>query len=427
MTATLDDQVRLMESNWFMSYPHDVYARLRREAPVYWSPRDEVWAISKYEDVRWISKNPELFSNRYHIYVAGANMEDNGQEITDDTGLPRSAELRRIAALGPMHVDNLVMADGDRHRFLRKIAGYAFTPKAINEIEAQVQRIAVELFDEIPADVELDFVDTVAAPLPMIMIALMLGVPLEDLSTFRRWSDSFIEMSEDTLPSNDDEDETNAKIGDIIEFRDYFAEQLTERLVTPRDDLLTKLTQAEWEGRPLQLEEQLSMAQVLLIAGNETTRGLIAGAGKALAEHPDQRAILVESPELMPTAVEEFLRYVTPVTHMCRTALDDVELRGQQIRRGDYLCLLYAAANRDEDAWEHGDQLDVRRDADPPQIAFGFAEHFCLGASLARREARIVLTELLARFPDYELVGDTTRTRQHMTPGIKTMPVVFRR
>src|SRR4051794_24563375 len=129
----------------------------------------------------------------------------------------------------------------------------------------------------------------------------------------------------------------------------------------------------------------------------------------------------------MPNAVEEFLRYVTPATHMCRTALDDVEIRGQHMRRGDYVCLLYASANRDEDAWVRGDELDVTRDPDPPHIAFGFAEHFCLGASLARREARIVLNELLSRFPNYELTGDTPRVRQHMTPGIKTMPVVFRR
>src|SRR5690349_1923876 len=427
MAAALDDQVRLMESAWFMSYPHDVYARLRREAPVYWSERDQTWAISKYEDIRWISKQPELFSNRYHIYVAGGMVEDTGQDIPDDTGMPRQAELRRVAGMGPLYVDNLVMADGERHRFLRKIAGHAFTPKAVNEIEAEVQRIAVELFEAIPVDVEVDFVDTVAAPLPMIMIALMLGVPLEDLGTFRRWSDSFIEMSEDKLPQSYDEDDLNSKIGDIIEFRDYFSEQLKDRAVNPRDDLLTKLAQAEWEGELLSLEEQLSMAQVLLIAGNETTRGLLAGAGKALAEHPDQRAILAAEPELMPGAIEEFLRYVTPVTHMCRTALDDVELRGQQIKRGDFMCLLYASANRDEDAWERGDELDVRRDPDPPQLAFGFAEHFCLGASLARREARIVLTELLARFPNYELVGETPRVRQHMTPGIKRMPVVFRR
>jgi cytochrome P450 len=182
-----------------------------------------------------------------------------------------------------------------------------------------------------------------------------------------------------------------------------------------------------WHGEPLGLEAQLSTAQILLIAGNETTRGLIAGAGLAMAEQPEQRRILVDEPELMPGAVEEFLRYVTPVTHMCRTALDDVELHGQQIAKGDFLCLLYAAANRDEDVWDRADELDVTRAPDPAHLAFGFAEHFCLGANLARREARIVLSELLARFPNYEVVGPVTRTRQHMTPGIKTMPVVFHR
>jgi cytochrome P450 len=125
--------------------------------------------------------------------------------------------------------------------------------------------------------------------------------------------------------------------------------------------------------------------------------------------------------------VEELLRYLTPVTHMCRTALDDTEIRGQHIAKGDFLCLLYPAANRDEDVWERADDFDVTRAPDPAHVAFGFAEHFCLGASLARREAKIVLAELVSRFPNYEIVGPTTRTRQHMTPGIKTMPVVFHR
>jgi cytochrome P450 len=423
MTEVLDDQVRLMESSWFMSYPHDVYARLRREAPVYWSERDGLWALSKYDDVRYVSKNPELFASGYHIYVTAAGVQDDGQPNPDGVTMPRRAELRRIDAMGPLNTDNLVMADGVRHRFLRKIASYAFTPKAINQLEAQVEQIASDLFDQIPGDVEVDFIDTVAAPLPMIMIALMLGVPLEKLDKFRRWSDSFIEFADETTHGDPD---FAQRVDDIIEFRDYFAGQLQDRVANPRDDLLTNLVQAEWEGEPLSLEDQLSMAQVLLIAGNETTRGLIAGAGQAMAQHPDQRRILVESPELIAPAVEEFLRYVTPVTHMCRTALVDTEIRGQEIRRGDFLCLLYPAANRDEDVWERAGELDVTRDPDPAHLAFGFAEHFCLGASLARREARIVLSELLHRFPNYEVVGDATRTRQHMTPGIKTMPVVFR-
>jgi len=144
-----------------------------------------------------------------------------------------------------------------------------------------------------------------------------------------------------------------------------------------------------------------------------------------LYRHPEQRQILIEQPELLATAVEELLRYVTPVTHMCRTAMRDTEIRGAQIRAGDYLCLLYPSGNRDEEIWDRADELDVTRAPDPAHVAFGFAEHFCLGAQLARREARIVIGELLRRFPNYEIVGDTTRVRQHMTPGIKTMPAVF--
>ena len=422
MTTTLDEQVRLMDASWFMSYPHDVYARLRREAPVYWSERDGLWAISKYDDVRWVSKTPARFGRAYHIYVAAAGVQDDGEPSTDARGLPRRAELRKIEALGPLHTDNLVMADGERHTFLRKIASYAFTPRAIGELEDQVKQIAADLFDQIPEGVEVDFVDTVAAPLPMIMIALMLGVPIEDLDKFRVWSDTFIEMSDESAMG-----QVEDRINEIIEFRDYFTEQLEDRAANPRDDLLTKLAQAVWHGEPLSINEQLATAQILLIAGNETTRGLIAGAGQLLAEQPEQRRLLVEAPDLIPGAVEEFLRYVTPVTHMCRTALDDTEIRGQRIAKGDFLCLLYPAANRDEDVWQRADDLDVTRAPDPAHVAFGFAEHFCLGASLARREAKIVLAELLSRFPNYEIVGAATRTRQHMTPGIKTMPVIFRR
>lgn len=423
MTTPLDDQVRLMDSDWFMSYPHDVYTRLRNEAPVYWSERHEMWVLTKYEDIRWVSKTPASFANRYHVYVTAARVQDDGQPVENDM-LTRRAELRRIDGMGPLHTDNLVMTDGERHQFLRKIASYAFTPKAINRLEAQVQEIAVGLFDEIPEDEEVDFVDTVAAPVPMIMIALMLGVPLDHLDDFRLWSDAFIEHADETTHADPNYGDT---IAQLIAFRDYFTEQLLDRVANPREDLLTELAQAEYHGEPLSIEEQLSMAQVLLIAGNETTRGLIAGTGLELFEQPDQRQALVDAPELMPTAVEEFLRYVTPVTHMCRTATEDVEIRGQKIAKGDYLMLLYPAANRDEDVWERPQELDVTRTPDPSHLAFGFAEHFCLGASLARREARIVLSELLRRFPNYEITGGITRVRQHMTPGIKTMPVVFRR
>ena len=417
---SLDDEVRLLDAEWFMSYPHDVFTRMRSEAPVYWSERDELWALSKYEDVRYVSRTPELFANGYHVYVAAGAVADDGAPSTDERSMPRRAELR-IQSVPEGH-RGISLTDGEWHRFLRKIASYAFTPRAINALEEQVARLAVEFFDEIPEGVEVDFVDTVAAPLPMVMIALMLGVPSERLPDFRRWSDAFIEMSDETTHGDP---EFVERLSAVAEFHEYFGEQLAARTSDPQDDLLTNIAHAEFHGRRMSRDDQIGLAQILLIAGNETTRGLLSGAGMAMAEHPDQRQILIDSPELMPTAVDEFLRWVTPVTHMCRTALDDTELRGLKIRKGDYLCLLYPAANRDEDVWERADELDVTREPDPSHLAFGFAEHFCLGSNLARREARIVLTELLRRFPNYELMGDITRVRQHMTPGVKQMPVVF--
>jgi cytochrome P450 len=291
-------------------------------------------------------------------------------------------------------------------------------------LEQHVAELAVAQVDRIEPGVEMDFIDTVAAPVPMRVIAEMLGVSTDLLDDFRRWSDAFIELNDQN--ETRDEAETNQYFASIIEFNDYFTKELQDRVAAPRDDLLTALAHADDGGKPLSIESQLSMTFVLLVAGNETTRGLLANAAKLLFEHPDQRRLLADDPSLLPNAVEEFLRYQSPVTHMCRTALADTELRGQKIARGDYLIMLYPAANHDEEIWERADELDVTRTPDPGHLAFGFAEHFCLGASLARREIRLVLGELLERYPNYELLGEPERVRAHMTPGIKRMPVVFR-
>ena len=253
MTAVLDDQVRMMESAWFMSYPHDVYARLRREAPVYWSPRDEMWAISKYEDIRWISKTARAVLERYHIYVTAAKVDDAGRRSPTTRAMPRRPSCAAVAGMGPLTSDNLVMADGTRHRFLRKIASYTFTPKAIARSRQQVQRLAVELFEEIPEDVEVDFVDTVAAPLPMIMIALMLGVPLEadrELPTVVRLVHRDV-RGHAASTTNDGRRQRQDR-------RHHRVPRVLRRTAEGRgsptrsDDLLTKLSQAEWEGELLE-------------------------------------------------------------------------------------------------------------------------------------------------------------------------------
>lgn len=427
MAGDLQDDVRLLESAFFMSYPHDVFARLRSEAPVFHSERDGIWAITKYDDVRSISRSPHLFANGYHVYSAAASIRGDDDEAPGPDGMPSDASARRTSLLDGDGNDSLVFADGARHAFLRKIASRAFTPRAVARLEDEVERLTTRAFDEIEPGVEVDFIDTVAAPVPIIMIARLLGVTDDHVDDFRRWSDAFSELGDEALTGGGDADLLAQRVAATEEFNAFFTEQLEHRRRSPRDDLLTTMVEATWEGRHMTMPEMLMMTTILLIAGNETTRGLLSGTGRLLAEHPDQRELLQASPELVAPAVEEFLRLVSPVTHMCRTALEDTEIRGVAIPKGSYLCLLYPAANRDEDVWDRPDELDVTRTPDPNHLAFGFAEHFCLGASLARREARIVITQLLARFRSWEVVGDVTRALNHMTPGITKMPVVFSR
>jgi cytochrome P450 len=409
----------------FYAYRYDVYARMRAEAPVFWSEADQAWALTKYEDIRLVSKSPQLFSNRFGQIAWQCETRDDGEPSSADpiTGalMPRAAIIR--GELGDARPDTLTSVDPPRHTFLRKVASAAFTPKAIARLEQHVADLAAAQIDRIEPGVETDFVETVAAPVPMRVIAEMLGVSTDLLDDFRRWSDAFIELSEHN--GERDDATTMEYLTSIVEFSEYFTHELRDRVANPRDDLLTAVAHADDDGKPLNIESQLSSAFVLLIAGNETTRGLLANAGKLLHDHPEQRHLLAADPSLMPNAVEEFLRFQSPVTHMCRTALDDTEIRGRKIARGDYLIMLYPAANRDEDVWERSEELDVSRPPDPGHLAFGFAEHFCMGAALARREIRLVLGELLKRYPNYELLGEPVRVRAHMTPGIKTMPVVF--
>jgi cytochrome P450 len=420
----LADDVRLLESAWFQNYPHDVYARLRAEAPVFHSERDNIWAITKYEDVRYISRTPALFANGNHVYSTAASI--HGDESAPAAVTP-DADARRLSILDADGNDSLVMADGPRHAFLRKIASYAFTPRAIARLEEEVIRLTAESFAKIKPETEVDFIDAVAAPVPIMMIARMLGVADEHLEDFRRWSDAFCELGDDALTGDGDSEMFANRVLQTQEFNEFFLEQFAERRRAPKDDLLSAMVDAEWGGKKLTDAELSMMTMILLIAGNETTRGLLSGIGSLLAQHHDQREILRGELDLVQPAVEEFLRLVTPVTHMCRTALDDVEIRGVQVPKGAYVCLLYPAANRDEDIWDDPDRLDVRRVPDPTHVAFGFAEHFCLGANLARREARIVTTELLSQFASWEIVGPVTRAQSHMTPGITKMPVVFHR
>jgi cytochrome P450 len=253
----------------------------------------------------------------------------------------------------------------------------------------------------------------------MYVIAEMLGVPRSDRAQFKRWSDSMIETGGGRRSAA-----TDACLGEMLR---YFAAELADRRRAPKDDLVSTLVRAEIDGAQLSDSEILMFCITLLAAGNETTRNLISGGSLLLMRNPDQRERLLADPRLLPNAIEEMLRWWTPVQSFTRVATRDTELRGKRIREGDVTLLLYASANRDEEIWgDDADRFDVGRDhARQRHLAFGFGEHLCLGAPLARLEARVAFEELLARFPRFEAAGSPQMLHSRLMHGVEHLPVAF--
>jgi cytochrome P450 len=260
-----------------------------------------------------------------------------------------------------------------------------------------------------------EFAEEIAAPLPTRMIAELIGAPPDDWEQFRAWSDAATGTADPEI-----ELDPLVAMGQLFE---YFQELIAARRAEARDDLLSVLAGAEIDGVRLTDEDLLNFAFLLLVAGNETTRNLIALGTLALIAHPDQCRLLATDPTLIPGAVEEMLRWNSPVVHMARTATTDVQIRGQLIAEGDTVVMLYGSANRDEDVFgPDSEEFNVTRHPNP-HIAFGCGEHSCVGAQLARLEATVLFDELLRRFPGMELVGEVDRMRATMVPGVKRMPV----
>jgi cytochrome P450 len=410
------DDLRVSDHAFWSTYPSDVYRSLRAESPVHYCESEGVWLITKYEDIKFISRNPDLFPSGFGFDVStGFHVNPHVPRCFGQA--KARGEFERARTGGN---DNVIGSDGTRHRWLRRIFSSAFTPRALSALNELVERLTKEMIDRIEPGVEVNFVDAVAAEVPMRVMAMMLGVPDSDINVFRSWSDAIIDMRDVSLS---DEKALAAGRMAMDEFTEYFKRALADRRRNPREDLLTALVTPGEEA--LSEGHQLTAARLLLLAGNETTRGLIANAGELLCRHPEQRLLLAKHPDMIPQGVEEFLRFAPPVKQMARTAIEDTELRGQRIPAGDYVVLAYSSGNRDEDIWADPDRFDVTRVADPAHVAFGFGEHFCMGAWLARREAMSVLSELLEHYPSFELTGDIERMESYMVPGIQKMPVVF--
>jgi len=387
------------DPEFFLGDPHAEFRRLRREDPLPWyEGTGGAWCVLKHADVIEVSRDPQRFTSTRGIQLGMSDASARPQ------GVPPT----------------ILEMDPPAHNQHRKLVIRAFTPGATKQLETMVRQIARECLDEIEPGAVTDLVEALAVPLPMYVIAEMLGVPRSDRPNFKRWSDSLIEAGGGRRSAA-----TDAMLGEMLL---YFQAVLGERRRAPKDDLVSTLAYARIEGEQLTEPEILMFCITLLGAGNETTRNLISGGSLLLARNPDQKRRLLAERKLLPNAVEEMLRWWTPVQSFIRTATRDTELRGRRIAAGDVLLLLYASANRDEEVWgDDTDRFDIGRDHGRKRhLSFGSGEHLCLGAPLARMEARVLFEELLARYPGFELAGEPELLHSRLMHGIERMPVLFR-
>jgi len=382
--------------------PHALFRRLRHEAPVYWNEEPEAdepgfWALTRYEDVVAVSKNPQLFSSAR-----------GGHQISYPPGMDFN---RASAAI----VGNMIGMDPPQHNVYRKLVSGFFTPATVKKMEPQIRDIVTRTLDRVTPLGACEFVETVAAEVPLVVLCDLLGVPQEDRRRVFHWTNTLTDFS---IPPEE-------QIPVFAELFAYGQQLAAERRRHPRGDLMSVMATGEVDGERIEDERLLDgFFLLLVIAGNETTRNTISGGLEALIEHPAERRLLLDDPRLVPGAVEEMLRWVTPVVHFRRTATADTEIRGQRIREGDKVVMWYPAANRDEDVFPAADRFDVRRKPND-HLAFGEGQHFCLGVWLARLELRVVFEELLRRMPDAELAGPTPRMRSYFLSGLTKMPVRF--
>ena len=383
----------LIDDSFYAGDAFPQYARLRDEAPVAWNDTKGFWAVSRWDGVMAVSTDPETFCSGRGILV---------MEIGASYDSPPTM----------MHTDP------PEHTVYRKLAQPGFAPGRMRALESDVRRRAKLLVDEIEAGRAVDFVDTVAVPFPLYIISALLGIPDEDWQRFFEWSEAVIPGATDWT------EEKRAELQ--ADMHETLLTTTVARRAAPRDDLISVLAQVEIEGRRLSDAELAMFLVQLLVAGNETTRNMISGGLVALAERPGDWERLRGDRSLVPTAVEEMLRWTTPVVSFMRTATCDTELGGQAIRDGDPVLMLYASANRDERQFgPTADRFDIGRTPNQ-HVAFGFGTHFCIGATLARIEARVLLEELLDRFESVERPGQVERSSSAVIAGVKHAPLVFR-
>lgn len=377
----------------FRQNPYPSYAWLRRERPVYHDEHTDWWALSRYADVSAALRNHEVFSS-----AKGIGSEPDNSRM-------------------------MISTDPPDHTLLRSLVSKAFTPRVVADLEPRIQAITDELLENVIDRGVIDLTQDLAIPLPVTVIAELLGVESERRADFKRWSDAFIGTGYDEADS-----EANAALNDraFAEFGAYFGAMVEARRRARRNDLISALVAAQEDRVALSTEDILMFCLLLLVAGNETTTNLISNAALALMEHPDQMALLREDPSLVPSMIGEALRYDAPVQGLFRTTTRDVTISGTTIPANQRVLMLYASANRDEAQFPDAERFDITRSPNN-HIAFGYGIHFCLGAPLARLEARVVWETLLRRTRHLRPDPDrpAVRINNMIIRGLEHYPMLF--
>lgn len=383
-----------------IAVPHDKYKLLRETQPV--SFQDETngpgyWAIMKHADVLFASKKPKVFSS----FQGGINIPDQVEEDLD---------IARMI---------LINMDPPQHAKYRKLVSTGFTPKMTQRLDGAIRAAVKTILDRVSSQPEVDFVATIASQLPLFLIADLIGWPESDRPLMFDWSDRVARI---------DYNPDDAR-GAAMEFFGYCTDLLEKveesaQSREPNEDLIHVLMSAQVDGEALNAMEIVNFLLLLAIGGNETTRNCISGGYLALYENPQQMARFMSNPlEHSARATEEMLRWTSPIIAFRRTALENTQLSGQQIREGDKVVLYYASANRDAEVFDNPDEFDITRESNP-HLSFGSGTHFCLGATLARMEIRILFEELLRRFPEMRPVGEVTRLNSNYVNGTVSFKVV---
>jgi cholest-4-en-3-one 26-monooxygenase len=391
----------------FYDDPWDAYRWLRHHSPLHWDAKNDLWVVSRHEDVVHVSRHPELFS---------------------------AAEGVRPAVAAPM---SIISMDDPEHTRQRRLINRGFTPAKVRQLTAHMRELANQIIDEIAERGECDFVEDLAIHVPLIVIAELMGLDPDQRDRLYRWSDAMMAGDGHTDP---DDPVLHGAAEAFGEFALMCQTLIEERREQATDDIIGILTQADEQGAlthggggsgtspnaELSNDDLLLFLALLVVAGNETTRNALTGGLMALSRFPEQRQRLIDEPDLMDTAVDEIVRYVTPVLSFCRTVTEDHTYQGTELRAGQKVLMLYQSANRDEEVFDEPDELRLDRDPNP-HVAFGIGTHYCLGANLARAEIRVVFEELFRRLSDIRVADGAPLDRgdSSLVLALQHLPAVF--